>query len=184
MRYQKATATRLWLAALLAAVAAACAGEQDPVSERGSLTLPADHVVWELDTDIKDMGSLRARIHADTAYIWEDSARTLMFPVEVRLFDGNGAQTAHLTANEGELDSRTNKMVARGNVILITAEGDRRLLTEELHYDPRRGRIWSDVRTVMHQAGTVIEGSGFRANEAMTDIEVFESTGENLEIEF
>jgi LPS export ABC transporter protein LptC len=141
-------------------------------------------VVWELDTDIKDMGSLRARIHADTAYIWEDSARTLMFPVEVRLFDENGAQTAHLTANEGELDSRTNKMVARGNVVLITEEGDRRLLTEELHYDPRLGRIWSDVRTVMHQGGTTLEGSGFRANEAMTDLEVYGSTGENLEIEF
>lgn len=181
---QETQRVRVWLAAAVAAFGAACAAEGDPVSEHGFRDLPADHVVWELDTDIKDMGSLRARIHADTAYIWEDSARTLMFPVEVTLYDENGAQTAHLTANEGELDSNTNKMVARGNVVLITEAEGRRLLTEELHYDPRRGRIWSEVHTVMYQGETKLEGTGFRANETMTDIEVFESTGENLEFEF
>lgn len=175
---------RRWVAALLMGAAAACGGGEDPVAERGFRDLPADHVVWGQDTDIKDMGSLRARIHADTAYVWEDSARTLMFPIEVRLYDDNGAQTAHLTADEGELDSITNKMVARGNVILITEGEERRLLTEELHYDPQRGRIWSDVATVMYQGDTRLEGTGFRANEDMTDIEVFGSTGENLEIEF
>lgn len=174
---------RWWIAAV-AAGAVACGGGEDPVAERGYHDLPADHVVWDLDTDIKDMGSLRARIHADTAYIWEDSARTLMFPVEVTLFDENGAQTAHLTANEGELDSNTNVMIARGNVILITEEDNRRLLTEELHYDPRRSRIWSDVATVLHQGETRVEGTGFRANEDMSDIEVFGSTGENLEFDF
>ena len=164
---------------------AACSPEaEDPVAERGFRDLPADHIAFNMDTDIKDLGSLRARIHADTSYIWEDSSRVLMVPVEVQLFDENGARTAHLTADEGELDPTTNKMVARGNVVLITEGEERRLETEELHYDPRRGQIWSDVATVMYQGETRVEGTGFRANEDMTDVEVFESTGENLEIEF
>lgn len=173
-----------WFAAAIALLFGACGGQSDPVSERGFRDLPADHVVWDLDTDIKDLGSLRARIHADTAYIWEDSARTLMFPVEVKLYDQYGAQTAHLTAREGELDSNTNAMVARGNVVLVTMPDQRRILTEVLHYDPRTSRIWSDVHTVMFDGDSRLEGSGFRANEDMTDIEVFESTGENIEIEF
>lgn len=181
---QERNRVRVWLAAAVAAVGVGCAAEGDPVSENGFRDLPADHVVWGMDTDIKELGSLRARIHADTAYVWEDSARTVMFPVEVKLYDENGARTGHLTADEGELDSNTNKMVARGNVVLITEGEERRLLTEELHYDPRRGRIWSEVYTVMYQGDTKLEGTGFRANEAMTDIEVFESTGENLEFEF
>lgn len=174
---------RVGLMAVALLVVAAC-GDADPVGERGFRDLPADHVVLRMDTDIKDMGSLRARIHADTAYVWEDSATTLMFPVELELYDADGAQTAHLTADEGELDSSTNKMVARGNVVLITMAEERRLLTEELHYDPRRGQIWSDVHTVMFQGDTRVEGSGFRASEDMTDIEVFDSRGENIEIEF
>ncbi len=184
MRLETTRTGRVWLATLLVGLGAACADGDDPVAERAFRDLPADHVVQQLDTDIKDLGSLRARIHADTAYIWEDSARTLMFPVEVTLYDENGARTAHLTADEGELDSNTNKMVARGNVVLVTEKDQRRLLTEELHYDPRSGRVWSDVATVMYQGDTKLEGTGFRANEAMTDIEVFGSTGENLEIEF
>jgi hypothetical protein len=69
-------------------------------------------------------------------------------------------------------------------VVLVTTAGDRRIMTEELHYEPRRGRIWSDVHTVMLEGDTRLEGAGFRANNEMTDVEVFESTGENIEIEF
>lgn len=171
----------LWLAA---ALVAGCGGGEDPVDEHGFRDLPADHVAWDLDTDIKDLGALRARVHADTAYIWEDSARMVMVPVEVQLFDENGRPTAVLTADEGELDSNTNHMIARGNVVLVTVDDERRILTEELHYEPRRGRIWSDVRTEIFQGETRVEGSGFRSNEDLTDIEVFDSTGENIEIEF
>jgi LPS export ABC transporter protein LptC len=168
----------------MALLVSACRGNEDPVDEHGFRDLPADHVAWELDTDIKELGSLRARVHADTAYIWEDSAKMVLLPVELKLFDENGRQTAVLTATEGELDSNTNRMVARGNVVLVTTDEERRILTEELHYDPRRGRIWSDVHTEIFQGETRVEGSGFRANEDLTDIEVFDSTGENIEIEF
>lgn len=184
MKQTKTIGTRIGVAAAVVLMIGACADGEDPVGERGFRDLPADHVVWDLDTDITDMGSLRARIHADTAYIWEDSATTLMFPVDVELYDADGRQTAHLTADEGELDSNMNTMVARGNVVLTTLEEERRLLTEELHYDPRRGQIWSDVHTVMLEGDTRVEGSGFRSNEDMTNLEVFESRGENFEIEF
>ncbi|MFO7921362.1 MAG: LPS export ABC transporter periplasmic protein LptC [Nioella sp.] len=172
------------LGVAMAAALVACGGGEDPVAGSGFRDLPADHMALDLDTDIKDMGALRARLHADTAYVWEDSAKTLMFPVDLKLYDKNGAQTAHLTADEGELHSQTNKMVARGNVVLVTTDGERRILTEELHYDPQRDRIWSDVHTVMFEGESRLEGAGFRANSEMTDIEVFESTGENIQIEF
>jgi LPS export ABC transporter protein LptC len=171
-----------WLCLVL--VASGCGGDEDPVAEPGFRDLPADHVALALDTDIKELGSLRARVHADTAYIWEDSAKMLLVPVEVKLYDENGSQTAILTADEGELDSNTNRMVARGNVVLVTTDEEHRILTEELYYDPRRGRLWSDVHTEIFQGESRLEGSGFRANEDLSDVEVFESTGENIEIEF
>ncbi|MFW5947054.1 MAG: LPS export ABC transporter periplasmic protein LptC [Gemmatimonadota bacterium] len=172
-------------AAVLLAALAACGGGQDPVADTGGFRdLPSDHVALDLFTDIKDMGALRARLHADTAYIWEDSARTVMFPVDLRLYDENGAETAHLTADEGHLDSETNNMFARGNVVLVSTDDERRILTEELHYDPRRGRIWSDVHTVLFEGDSRLEGSGFQANSDMTEIEVYESRGENIQIEF
>ncbi len=36
----------------------------------------------------------------------------------------------------------------------------------------------------MFEGESRLEGSGFEADEDLSDIEVFESTGENIEIEF
>ncbi len=169
------------LAGVMAAIGAtACSDGSDVVAGADFRALPADQVVFRLDTDIKDLGVLRARLHADTAYIWDDVAKTLMFPVSLRLYDDNGAESAHLTAREGELDSRTNAMVARGDVVLLASEQRRRILTEELHYDPRTGRIWSDVHTVFYDGDSRMEGEGFLSDDRMQDIQVFQSTAEGI----
>jgi LPS export ABC transporter protein LptC len=172
------------VALLVATGLTACRDGSEGVAGAGFLDLPADQVVFDLDTDIKDLGVLRARLHADTAHIWEDSAITLMFPVDVKLYDDNGGEAAHLTAREGQLDSRSNKMVARGDVVLVTTDGNRRILTEELHYDPGTGRIWSDVHTVFYEGESRMEGQGFRADDQMTNVEVFKARGQNIQIEF
>ena len=172
------------LVLLLGTVLVGCADQEDPVSGGELVDLPADQVVFDLATDIKDMGVLRARLRADTAHIWEDSAHTVMFPVDLELYDPDGAMTAHLTADEGEQDLRTNEMVARGNVVLVSTGADRRILTEELHYDPRAGRIWSDVHTVLVEGESRIEGEGFESDDQLQNVEVFKSTGQNIEIEF
>jgi hypothetical protein len=64
----------------------------EAVAGSGFRDLPADQVVFDLDTDIKDLGVLRARLHADTAHIWEDSAQTLMFPLDLKLYDDDGGR--------------------------------------------------------------------------------------------
>ena len=169
---------------LLTMAAAAACGEEGPVSGRDFADLPADQVMFDAEYDIKDLGTLRARLHSDTAFVFEDSATIIWRPVDLKLYDTNGGQTAHLTSREGTLDTRTNRMVATGNVVLVTTEGDRRILTEELHYDPRTGRIWSDVPTVVFEGETKLEGRGFSSDEDMQNIEVFKGTGENIRIEF
>ena len=172
-----------WIAAAAIVGAVAC-GEEGPVSGRDFQDLPADQVMFDAAYDIRDLGTLRARLNSDTAFVFEDSARILWRPVDLKLFDTAGAQTAHLTSREGTLDTRTNMMVATGNVVLVTTEGDRRILTEELHYDGRTGRIWSDLPTVVFEGETRLEGQGFSSDEDMQNIEVFKGTGENIRIEF
>jgi LPS export ABC transporter protein LptC len=178
------TAARVLAVAAAVLGAVACGQEENPVTGRDFQDLPADQVMFNAEYDIKDVGTLRARLNSDTAFVFEDSARILWRPVDLKLYDRNGAQTAHLTSREGTLDTRTNRMVAVGDVVLVTTEADRRILTEELHYDPRTGRIWSDVETVVFEGETRLEGQGFRSDEDMQNIEVFKGTGENIHIEF
>lgn len=169
--------------AVVVVAGVACSGEVESPVGRSFVDAPADHVAWGLHTNIREEGSLRARVYGDTAYTWEDEGRMLLFPMEAHLFGKHGARTALLTADEGEIDTNTNRMVARGSVVLVTLPDNRRLLTEELHYDPRLGQIWSDAGTVMYDGNTRVEGSGFRSTEDLTDIQIFGSTGENLEVQ-
>jgi hypothetical protein len=49
-------------------------------------------------------------------------------------------------------------------VILVITEGNKRVESEELHYDPNGDRIWSDSATTMIEPGRVSEGLGFESD--------------------
>ncbi|HEV2129556.1 MAG TPA: LPS export ABC transporter periplasmic protein LptC, partial [Longimicrobiaceae bacterium] len=63
-------------------------------------------------------------------------------------------------------DSASGQMVARGNVVLTTLDTDaqRRLETEELHYDLNGDRMWSTQAVVLHDGPTTVHGTSFRAD--------------------
>lgn len=169
--------------AALTALALGCARDEDPVAGE-ERQLPADQIMVGVQYDVRDVGVLRARLFADTAYLFEDSAKLYMRPVKLKLFDEEGEQVADLTSREGTMDTRTRAMEARGNVVLVATEGERRVETEELHYDPGANLIWSDVATVYYEDDTRIDGSGFTSDGQMRNVQVKGATAENLPIKF
>jgi LPS export ABC transporter protein LptC len=80
------------------------------------------------------------------------------------MLDDNGVRSGTVTAKSGVINSRTKAMVARGSVVLAMKDG-KRILTEELHYDPNSKRIWSNVPTVTINA----DGSRSSAKTFETD---------------
>lgn len=82
---------------------AACDWGAASAGERQLQDLPADQVAFAVTTDVRERGALRARAYGDTVYTWDESARMILFPLEVELFDENGASTGLLTAEQGEL---------------------------------------------------------------------------------
>ncbi|HKJ92185.1 MAG TPA: LPS export ABC transporter periplasmic protein LptC [Longimicrobiales bacterium] len=159
-----------------------CSQRENPVSE-GALSLPADQVMSDVQYDVRDLGVLRARLFADTAYVYEDSSKVRMRPVRLTLFDQEGKQAAHLTALQGTMDTRTQAMVAKGHVVLVTEDGNRRIETEELHYDPRADMIWSDLKTTYTEGETKVVGDGFTSDGRMDDVRVKNGKAQNLKIE-
>jgi hypothetical protein len=49
-------------------------------------------------------------------------------------------------------------------VILTVDDGNRRVESPELNYEPNGDRIWSDSLTFMYEEGVVIEGMGFSSD--------------------
>ncbi len=153
---------RAGIAALALAVAACGNEDQGPVAGAEYARMKADNVMTGIEHFITTEGIRQAVLRADTGYFHEDSARVELVTVHLTMFGNTGERSAELTSDTGDLNQRTEAMVARGNVVLETVDG-RRVHTEELHYDPRQHRIWSDVRTVHVENGSVLEGEGFTA---------------------
>ncbi|MBI4545245.1 MAG: LPS export ABC transporter periplasmic protein LptC [Gemmatimonadetes bacterium] len=168
------------------ALAACAGGGADPLAEDNLAGMPSDQVIYGLTHFSTAQGVRRAVLRADTAYVHEDSARIDARRVHLTLFNELGREAADLTAAAGELDIRTEAMTARGNVVLVARQGQKRIETEELHFDPQTDRIWSDVATTLQDAGTVIRGQGFTSDGQLRNVRVRRPTGrvEGLRIEF
>jgi LPS export ABC transporter protein LptC len=150
------------LVASLAMVACG-AVDQGPVAGEDLADMRADNIATGIVHYVTRDGLRQAVLEADSGYFYEDSSHVQLAVVHLTLFQGGGEKAADLTAEQGELNQRTEAMVARRNVVLVTVDG-RRVETEELHFDPRQQRIWSDVATVLIEPdGSRLTGESFEA---------------------
>lgn len=171
--------------AATAIVLAACNGATAPVTDEYE-GLPADQVLFGVEHETTAAGIRRATLRADTTLMYQDSALVDLRGVHLDLYDENGRLNATLTSRSGEMNRTTNRMVARGDVVLeVRGPQARTIWTEELHYDPGEKRIWSDVRTRSRtEAGEEVTGEGFTADDAFENFTIERMTGSGLRIEF
>lgn len=173
--------------ALLVLAGAACGGEEgEPAAVADYRGMDADQIMFNLRQWLTTEGVRRAELTADTAYVYPDSSIVELRGVHVVMYGADGRRTGQLTSREGTVNTRTESMVARGDVVVITVEGDRRIETEILHYDPARDRVWSDVRTTMLEDGTRLTGTSFTANSSFQNVQLEGSTGrtEDIRLQF
>ncbi len=166
--------TRLLSVALVAAALAGCQKHgTEPQATADFPKLPADYVLISVKHYLTEDGIRRGTLNADTGYVHVDSAKFDLRKVHLLLYNANGAQAADLTSRTGELDQRTNAMVARGHVVLVgTGSGVQRIETEELHYDPNTHMLWSDLSSRVTQAGNVITTNGFKSDDQLRNIQM------------
>ncbi|MBI4519379.1 MAG: LPS export ABC transporter periplasmic protein LptC [Gemmatimonadetes bacterium] len=160
---------------------AACGDERNsPVASAELVSLPADQVVYGLSHYMTTQGVRQAHVRADTAYFYEDSATVQMRGVTMTVYGELGQDRAVVTSAEGWLDSRTELMRARGRVVVVSQDQDKRIETEELFYDPRGDRIWSTVATLLREGGRTLRGSGFESDGQLQNIRVTDARSEGV----
>ena len=160
---------RIVLAApvLLGLTLAAC-GDQStsPAADAEAFDLPADQVMRGITHNLSQDGIRRAVINSDTAFSYEDTRKFDLIGLDVVFFNDVGGEAGHLTATRGEYDLANSLFVARDSVVLISPgpTGERRLLTDELYYDVKTDRIWSDVAFTLVEDGQTSRGTSFRSD--------------------
>lgn len=166
------------LLATLAVVTAACEESvQAPTADDDLAHLDAGSIAYGLETYTTVGGIRDGEVRADTAYQFADSAVSLLWGVDMRLFHPDGTDRARVIADRGRLSQRTDEMTAWGNVVLTILEGNRRIESAELHYDPDADRIWSDSATVHVYQGRETRGSCFESDLDFENLQVCDIRG-------
>jgi len=163
----------VFLTGILAVVSvAACTSKkQPPVATHSPLADSADQVMYGARFNLTDKGLARAQMQADTLYFREDNTRIEAETPHITFFTVTGAKDAVLTARHGTSNTRTNNMVARKNVVVVSEDG-RRLTTEELLYNQQKNQISSDSAFVLTEPNRRLEGIGFRSDPNMKNIQI------------
>jgi len=90
--------------------------------------------------------------------------------LHVWLYENTGELKGEITANWARFDRIDDLWEARGNVIIIDADGGK-LETEQFYWDRRAGVVYSNIMTTLTQPnGTVAVGSSFTAKQDFTDV--------------
>jgi LPS export ABC transporter protein LptC len=156
---------------LLAAVAGlvwACHGiKPAAVVERASDQ--ADQMLVHMTHMLTTNGVARAKVQADTAYLFSNTQTADLRTVRVTFYDALGHETSTLTARTGSYQWRTGDMEGRGKVRVVTTDG-RRLETETLRYSQAKDSVTSDVPFVFDAPDRHIEGEGFTSDPSFRNV--------------
>lgn len=161
---------RPWRLVLALALGAAGVGGCEPAldapqADEGLVSIVADAVLFDMVDYLTADGIRSGVIRADTAYVYNDSSQIRMWGVEMTLFHDDGTERAHMTSERGILHQESERMEARGNVVLVMNRGLQRVESAELYYDPGRDRIWSDSNSVFtREGGRVTRGTCFESD--------------------
>lgn len=162
----------------LSLTAVACSEEPEtPVAASELQELEADQAVFGMRMYITVEGIREALLYADTAYTYRDSVEIDVRALRLTLYGETGNERAFVTANRGTVDPNTQRMHARGNVVLTIPEQNRRIESQQLNYDPNRDRIWSDTATVMMHEGRRSTGDAFESDLDFTSVKIFGARG-------
>ena len=158
------------IAAAVALVAlAAC---KEPPAGVPVADVSSNQVTVGMNLKITEEGRIKADLFADTAVTPMGETRSQLTRVRLTFFN-QGKAPSKLTSKTGEYDQESGEMIARGNVVLITPgdKGMRTIKSEELFWDQRGDRVWSEkLTTIVENGQTLVSKGGFTSNSAFTNV--------------
>ena len=169
------TSTRVGRRALMVAGAmalVACGVNLDtPVANEELQAMDADYVAFGMRTYVTANGVREARIQADTAYIYEAESNAVLKRMTLVFYDELGGERATVTGLAGDWNQETNRMVARGDVVLFVHTDSSTIESPEIYYEPDLDKIWSDSSTVRTMKdGSVTSGTAFESDMSFENI--------------
>jgi LPS export ABC transporter protein LptC len=158
-------------------IAAACRNNSTPVTATQAVLDSADQVLLGMSHYVTDLGVLRARVRADTAYFFSNSQRAELRNVHVTFYDVTGRPTSTLTSKEGTHNWRTGDMEARGNVVVVRDKDGGTMRTEIMYYNQAKNEVSSDKHFEFDSPDRHVTGDGFTSDPEFKNISATRPVG-------
>ena len=114
-------------------------------------------------------GKIKVRIVAGKIERFQNKQPQLVFTeyLEVYFYNDSSQLQSTLKADDASIDEETKIMLAQNNVELISSD-DKKLETEELIWDEKQNKIYTDKKVKITTGKEVIYGEGFTSNPDFT----------------
>lgn len=136
----------------------------------------ADQVMFQMTTYVTTQGVLRARVLADTAYMYNNTQVAELRSVHITFYDVTGHETSTLTSREGTFHN-SGDMEGRGNVVVVRASDGGTLRTEKIDYSQRANQVSSDQAFSFDTPQQHLKGVGFTSDPDFKDLKAQHVTG-------
>ena len=107
-------------------------------------------------------GKVKVRVLANSIERFQDIQPALIFPnqLEVYFYNDSSQLQSTLIADYASIDEEKKIMLAKNNVILISID-DKKLETDELVWDEKKNKIYTDKKVKITTGKEVVFGEGF-----------------------
>lgn len=167
-RLQVAAARGAFLLLVAGLVLAGCGPEDEKPLTAGEDDGPLQ-TLQNIVLRESEAGRLRWILRADSARHYGEEDRTILIGVAVDFYNDTGDTVrSWLTAQEGEVDPATSNLIARGDVLVRTREGQT-LRTEVLRWDNETGKVRSDHFVKLTDGDNVLQGVGIESDPELSE---------------
>ncbi|WP_289742853.1 LPS export ABC transporter periplasmic protein LptC [Muribaculum intestinale] len=165
---------------ILAGAAGAC---KDEKTEVVSLNVVGDSVptmtTHTVTTLISDSGQIRYRVTTDNWLVYDEAQVPMWrFPDGLYLekFDKDFGIEATVQCDSATYFSQRGLWRLDGNVNILNTVGEK-FLSQQVFWDQRLNKVYSDSFIHIERADRTIEGYGFESNDKMTNYRITNPTG-------
>jgi LPS export ABC transporter protein LptC len=161
---------RLSIVLRLALLAFAVAGCPEKEVEYAAVRLP-DQVAEDFRLDETSSGERLFTLESERAEVYEDSQVVQVTGVKVTFYDNAGGVHSVLTAETGTIQRLTEDLVARGSVVVRTADSTV-LRTDSLVWSNGARRVHTDAPVAIATPKGEVSGVGMESDAGLQRIDM------------
>lgn len=132
----------------------------------------------DVETDYTENNRITARLVAPIVQQFLNEDMEYPKGIYVKTYNELGELESTVKADEAHFFKSENKWRARGNVILKNLLKNQMLTTEELFWDRKTKKMYTDKFVTINDTESIIYGNGLEANQDFSEYNIHKVTGE------